>query len=299
MRGRRLPRLAVALAALALPLLLAACAGDGEEGAATATVTTGATPAPPSQIGTAEQPPATTTTTETSVLVYLIRDEKVGVARRTVPRTRAVGAAALRELLEGPTPAERDAGLGTLIPEGTRLLGLEVRAGTATVDLSGEFVTGGGSLSMLGRVAQVVYTLTQFPSVRRVRFAVDGEPVEAIGGEGVAVEPPVDRADFEELAPAILVESPAPWDTVTSPIRLRGTANTFEATFRAEVRDASGRTVGEATVTATAGSGTRGTFDARIRYAAPQPGEGTLRVFELSAEDGRPINVVELPIRLE
>ena len=51
------------------------------------------------------------------------------------------------------------------------------------------------------RVAQVVYTLTQFPTIQRVAFALDGTPVEAIGGEGVVVWPPVGRAAFQDLAP--------------------------------------------------------------------------------------------------
>jgi hypothetical protein len=152
---------------------------------------------------------------------------------------------------------------------------------------------------MRGRVAQVVHTLTQFPSIRRVRFAIDGEPVEAIGGEGVVVDPPVDRADFEDLAPAILVESPAPGDAVASPLRLRGTANTFEAVFQVELLDAAGARVGEKTAMATSGTGTRGTFDLELPYTVDAPQQGTLRVFELSAKDGSVINEVRIPLRLE
>jgi spore germination protein GerM len=46
------------------------------------------------------------------------------------------------------------------------------------------------------RVAQIVYTLTEFPIIERVRFRIDGAPVAAIGGEGVVVQPPVAREDF-------------------------------------------------------------------------------------------------------
>jgi len=51
---------------------------------------------------------------------------------------------------------------------------------------------------MLTRVAQVVYTVTQFPAVQRVAFRLDGKPVSAIGGEGVVVDPPVTHADFPD-----------------------------------------------------------------------------------------------------
>jgi spore germination protein GerM len=58
-------------------------------------------------------------------------------------------------------------GIGTLVPADTRRLGLDISGGTATIDLSSEYQSGGGSPSMTARLAQVVYTLTQFPIVKR------------------------------------------------------------------------------------------------------------------------------------
>ena len=46
------------------------------------------------------------------------------------------------------------------IPDGTEVLGVDISDGVATVDLSEEFASGGGSLSMQLRVAQVVFTST-------------------------------------------------------------------------------------------------------------------------------------------
>jgi hypothetical protein len=98
--------------------------------------------------------------------------------------------------------------------------------------------------------------------------------------------------------PSILVESPAIGETVHSPLRIRGSANTFEATFLAHVVDADGDVVAERVVTATSGSGTRGTFRATIPFAVDRPG-GKLVVFEQSAENGEPINTVEIPLQLQ
>ena len=177
-------------------------------------------------------------TPETSTFaVYLLRDGVIAPVRRTVASTPAVARASLEALMTGPTGAEESDGLVTAIPEGTTLLDVSVADGVATVDLSGTFDDGGGSASMLGRVAQVVATLTQFSTIERVAFRLDGEPVETIGGEGVVVDPPIGRTAIEEQSPQILIESPLPEDTVTSPIRLRGTANVFEATVSIEVRD--------------------------------------------------------------
>jgi hypothetical protein len=200
-------------------------------------------------------------------------------------------------LLAGPTRAEVAAGLSTAIPEGTELRGVSVSNGVATVDLGGTFEDGGGSVSMLGRIAQVVATLTRFPTVQRVAFRIDGRPVDAIGGEGVVVDPPVGRRAIEGQTPQILVESPLPGETVTSPIRLRGTANVFEATVSLDARDAAGKVILQTFTTATSGNGTRGTFDTEL--AVPDhEGRITVVAYEASAKDGRPLHVVEVPLTL-
>ena len=103
------------------------------------------------------------------------------------------------------------------------------------------------------------------------------------------------RADFEDLTPAILVESPLPFASVSSPLRVWGTANTFEATFEYELLDSAGKALAKHFVTATSGSGTRGTYDITIRFTSPR-GTGKLVVYELSAADGSRIHQVEIPL---
>ena len=131
------------------------------------------------------------------------------------------------------------------------------------------------------RTAEEVYTLSQFDPKK---------PVE-VGGKSYT------RADFEDLTPAILVESPLPFASVSSPLRVWGTANTFEATFEYELLDAAGKALAKHFVTATSGSGTRGTYDITIRFSSPG-GDGKLVVYELSANDGSRINQVEIPLTL-
>jgi hypothetical protein len=171
-----------------------------------------------------------------------------------------------------------------------------IEDGIATVNLSGEFESGGGSASLAARLAQVVYTLTQFPTIELVRFALDGEPVEVFGGEGLIMDHPVGRADYDQWTPLIFVESPAVGDTIANPVRVHGTANTFEATFVVQILDADGTILADEVVTATSGSGTRGTFDVTVAYNAPSGAEGTLYVFEASARDGTPVHEVRIPI---
>lgn len=229
--------------------------------------------------------------------VYLLRNEKVGPVRRSVVAATPARSA-MSELLAGPTAREQAAGLVSMIPVGTKLLGIVIASGTATVDLSKEFTSGGGSLSMQGRVAQVVYTLTQFSSASSVNFRIDGAPLTVLGGEGIMLDNPQTRADSENMTPAILVESPLPFDRLVSPVKITGTANTFEATFQITVTDSVGTKVYDHFATATSGTGTRGTFDESVTFSGASPGPATLEVFESSAEDGRPINVVRIPIDL-
>jgi immunoglobulin-like protein involved in spore germination len=130
-------------------------------------------------------------------------------------------------------------------------------------------------------VAPVVYTLSQFAPAK---------PVDYLGRTYT-------RADFEDETPAILVESPLPFQAVMAPLRVTGTANTFEATFEYELTDPDGTVVSHDFVTATSGSGTRGTFDFTIPFEAPN-GLGNLVVFERSAADGSKTHVVEIPLTL-
>lgn len=258
---------------------------------------TGSTPSTPTSSG-----PTVTTSPSTDLVrltVYFVSsNEKLRPVHRLVPRTQGVAAAAIRELVKGPTAAEKrlDSRLSSAVPSATRLLGISVKDGVALVDLSKEYASGGGSLSMSLRLAQVVYTLTQFPTIHSVNFALDGRRISVFGGEGIILDHPVGREDYEELTPAILVETPTLGDRVASPLSIRGTANVFEAVFQIEVLDASGTVLAKSRVQASAGTGTRGRFAVTLRFS-PSTTEGKLVAFALSPKDGSRIDAVTIPVR--
>ena len=89
----------------------------------------------------------------------------------------------------------------TAIPRDTRLLGITVKDGVARVDLSREFESGGGTFSMTARLAQVVYTLEQFPTVDAVEFYIEGVKVEMFSSEGLILDGPQTLDDYDELLP--------------------------------------------------------------------------------------------------
>ncbi|HEX9121938.1 MAG TPA: Gmad2 immunoglobulin-like domain-containing protein [Actinomycetota bacterium] len=220
------------------------------------------------------------------------------VTHRTEPASPRIGTAAVEALLAGPSATERGADVGTAVPEGSQLLGLTVEDGLATVDLSREFESGGGSLSMMLRLAQLTYTLTQFPTVDAVSLELDGKAIEVFSGEGLMVDHPMTRKAWDDLLPAILVEQPGIGEQVSSPFTVVGSADVFEATVSISLLDAAGNEIVRTFTTATCGTGCRGTFEKTIRYEVPSTQTGTLRVYEASAENGEPINVVEIPIVL-
>jgi hypothetical protein len=226
------------------------------------------------------------------VSIYLIRDGKV------IPVHRAVTVAApahdaLAALIAGPTAVEAAAGLTSDVPAATSLNGVTIAGGVATVDFSAAFAAGAVD-SASRRVAQVVDTLTRFATVQRVVLRLDGHAAASIGAVNTSVA--VSRATVEPWTPAILVEAPTTGATAGSPLRIWGSANTFEGMFRIRLTTAAGTQLFDYPVHATSGSGTRGSFDVTVRFTAA--GAATLTAYEVSMKDGSAINVVTIPLTL-
>lgn len=134
----------------------------------------------------------------TTLFVFFTQGEQVTAVRRSVPRVPRIGTAVLEQLLAGPTADEQSAGYGTEIPSTTRLRNLTITDGIAVADFSGDFESGGGTLGLTLRLAQVVCTLDQFPTVDGVRFALDGEIVDVFSGDGLIIDEPVACSDYAE-----------------------------------------------------------------------------------------------------
>jgi hypothetical protein len=128
--------------------------------------------------------------TQLITLYWLLGDDIVPIQQR-VPRTAQIGTAALNELLWGPNPPNL-AGFSTAIPTPEQVLSYPGRApgwgsrvtlrsltivdGLATADFSKELKAyGGGSLRVLRIRQQIERTFLQFPTVREVRIAIEGQ----------------------------------------------------------------------------------------------------------------------------
>ncbi|MDH6460822.1 hypothetical protein M2302_000983 [Micromonospora sp. A200] len=297
----RLPALLAALA-----LLLAGCAdarsgtlGPAPRAAAPGTATAPVT-APTAPSGTPTGVPGPTATRSTgpvtpprtptpspagtgsvTVQLWFARAGVVVPTRRTRPATVATSRLALAELAAGPTSAEAAAGLATLVPAGVEMV--RIAEGTATVAPPESFADTDARTLRLRR-AQVVWTLTQFPTVRRVAFA----------GSGVVLA----RTDLADLLAPIVVTEPAIGQRVAGPVTVAGTADVYEATVSIRILDGSGRVVGTGFTTATCGSGCRGDYRGGVAYRLATAGPGTVEVYEVSPRDGSRTHVVAVPVLL-
>ena len=221
----------VAMSILGLSVVLSGCGST----VTTLPTTTNTTPPQTSVTVVTTAPPTVTSTSATTVttawqpssgegavMVYLTRGESLATTWR--PTGDDPADAIMGGLLDGPTPLEKEAGFSSAVPASTSLRSVRISGDTARVDLSADFGDGGGSLSMLLRVAQVVYSLTELEGVTRVEFLIDGSPVDALGGEGVILEGGVTRADFAGLLPPVLIMLPAPFESIEGSVVVRGTA---------------------------------------------------------------------------
>lgn len=205
--------------------------------------------APTTSSATSTEAPSSTTASPMALTVFRVVGGALRAESVTTPQTAAVAGASLRAL-----------GLDASVT---------IAGGTATVDLPH---------ASPSETAEVVYTLTQYPTVQRVDVA---------GRQGLT------RADVESFVPAILVESPAAGASVRRDFRVTGTAMVFEATFVVELA-ADGKVLARRTVTASAGAPERGTF-ALVLHAL-RAGPATVVAYAPSAENGEPQHRVEVPV---
>ena len=102
---------------------------------------------------------------------------------RTIAKTNATAKAALEQLFAGPTSEEKAKGFYSDFSEATKsfLISVNIKNRNAYVNLRdltatssiGNFTTSCGGSNFFGQVEK---TLRQFPTVRKVFFAIEGDP---------------------------------------------------------------------------------------------------------------------------
>ena len=120
--------------------------------------------------------------------VYFTGGEQFAPVSRPFPSTGRRLPTALRELLKGPTAAEKKQGFGSAIPTGSKVLSVRFDAatGVASITFNQRFISTRKAVrtradairEYFGRAGEVVFTATALPEVRAVRLDVPGrDPV--------------------------------------------------------------------------------------------------------------------------
>ncbi len=147
---------------------------------------------------------------------------------------------------------------------------------------------------MTARLAQVIFTATQFDNADEVLFWLDGTPVEFFGGEGIVLDDAQQRQDVDwAFTKGIIIDTPLPGATVTSPITVTGEGDVFEADFPMEVRR-NGERISDVVIVFAGAWGNWADFQTTISVDAPP---GPIELVALSPMGCTPRHRSQLPGR--
>lgn len=141
--------------------------------------------------------PASATRTATLYFVSIGADGSVSrqAVKRQLAKSDSPLTDAIKALLAGPVPGEKNA--MSLIPSGSRLIGASVKDGVATLNFNESFEFNSyGVEGSIGQLMQIVYTATEFSTVKSVQFLIEGEKKEYLGSEGQWIGTPLSRSSF-------------------------------------------------------------------------------------------------------
>jgi hypothetical protein len=257
---------------------------------------------PPEETTLTEPPPVTTQ----QAVVYLAQSPE---------NSNSGGNPALVPFLTNVTGAENDSatllalqlltdpelfpppGFNNVIPASVEILDVSVEGDIINVEANEGFLAGtGGTLGDFAMLNQLIFTATQSNPAASVQFIVNGQPVEAFGGNGVDLSTPVSREAFlEGNVNSVIVTS---IETTAEGVTVTGLAQVFEGTVNWEVIDSDGNVVEvvDEPFTTTEGAPAWGEYTFEVPHDFEQT-PGSIRVFWHSPKDGSPTDVVTVPVR--
>jgi spore germination protein GerM len=140
--------------------------------------------------------PSSASRLPSSVSVYLVGRGGRLVAT-TVDAAQSTPRTAMDALLAISGP---QGGLRNAVPPGTRLRSAELRNGVLSIDVSEELGLVRGPDQVLA-LAQIVWTVTEFPEAERVRIGVGGRYVAVPTDSGRTTTDPVGRESYRSVGP--------------------------------------------------------------------------------------------------
>ncbi len=248
--------------------------------------------------------PSTTVSPEpvgtTNLIVYYLKENNGMYLVREMHKVRktfGVARAALNELIsvEPLSP-----GAFRILPENTQVLGISIEDGLATIDFSREVLNANaGSVGESLGIASIVNTLTEFPTISKVMFTVEGKVENAIDwwGHTGLYQQPFSRDLSRVYEPVIWVTVPVEGQVLAGVFTMRGSARIFEAMVSYRLTDINGNMLASGYTMASKGAPERGDFEEVISFAPSSAGAGILEVYETSMKDGSELHKVTIPVK--
>lgn len=107
---------------------------------------------------------------------------------------KQLATAVINELIAGPQQSK----LHATMPQGSKLLTLEISSGLATINFNQDFQTkhSGGSTGEMMTIYSLVNSLTDLPGIQQVQLLVDGKKLETLKGHLDISEPLTRNSDI-------------------------------------------------------------------------------------------------------
>jgi hypothetical protein len=223
--------------------------------------------------------------TTSAATVYFVADTPRGFKlfseKQEFPKSADLAQSVISDLVSGVT-SPKDASYANLWGSESSINSIESSGSVATIDF-GAISLNVGSDGEQRAIDQIVWTYLELaPSIKSVRFTLNGESIESFAGHVDTTGEFVRAPDYEVLNP-LQISSISEDEVVTNPIKISGEACTFEANvFWRLSKD--GVVVEEAPTTAASACPDRSAWS--VELAELSPGSYKFEVIEYSAEDG-------------
>lgn len=120
----------------------------------------------------------------------------------SIPDREGIGQEVVRHLVEGG-PAQdflTNSGLKAVLPAGTQVIGMNIKDGLCTVDLSREFLNAADDIHEQLMLDSLVYSLTEFSTIDKVVLWIEGRPINELT-HGTPVDAEMTRSRSLNLEP--------------------------------------------------------------------------------------------------
>jgi germination protein M len=138
--------------------------------------------------------------------LYFVKIDETDGSAKAIPVKRTVEykdspiTRTMEALLAGSSKGEKESGIISFIPEGTKLISAKISEGHLTLNFTGRLEENySGREAILLELSQIILTSFSFDAVQRVSILIDGQRKGYITGEGIPLKQYYTRQDISLL----------------------------------------------------------------------------------------------------